>query len=397
MRLTSHSAQYYLPAAEIFWGLFTLGTAFCQTYNQVVVMRFFVGLSATSCYVGLVHIVNSWYRRRELGRRNALFWIANPLGQMIAGYLQAAAYTNLNNHRGLAGWRWLFVICFIITIPIALTGLFFFPDMPERTTSRWLTDAEKKLAVKRLQEEGFVPPTGINRTLFKRIVGSWRYWAFVLQLVLFCQMIYGSGTPFLLWLASQPDKYSVALVNNIGTITNACALVSALVTSYYTDLRGARWEPLVLSGVLCIFANIVLAVNTVPSALKFVAYICIGVATGVLPVLVAWTAENFADDLEARAITLASYNTFAEVAGLVVPLVAWPVSHAPTFRGGFIWATLISAAYLANVGIIHLVLRRSGKKAVHTDAEDVQVIAADKTASHTVNEVSSDQDKAVSL
>lgn len=27
---------------------------------------------------------------------------------MVAGYLQAAAYTNLNNHRGLQGWRCVF-------------------------------------------------------------------------------------------------------------------------------------------------------------------------------------------------------------------------------------------------------------------------------------------------
>lgn len=54
-----YRAQYYLPAAEIFWGMFTLGTAFVKNYEQLVVMRFFVGLSATSCYVGLVHVVNS--------------------------------------------------------------------------------------------------------------------------------------------------------------------------------------------------------------------------------------------------------------------------------------------------------------------------------------------------
>lgn len=49
--------------------------------------------------------VGSWYRKSELGRRNALFWISNPLGTMFAGYLQAAAYNNLDKAGGLAGWR----------------------------------------------------------------------------------------------------------------------------------------------------------------------------------------------------------------------------------------------------------------------------------------------------
>ncbi|CAK7231195.1 hypothetical protein SCUCBS95973_007829 [Sporothrix curviconia] len=318
--ITKFPAQYYLPLAEIFWGFFTLGTAFCKTYNQIVVTRFFVGFSATS--------------KSELGRRNALFWIANPLGQMIAGYLQAAAYTNLNNNHGLQGWRWLFIICFIITIPIALIGIVFFPDMPERTKSRWLTEAEKKLAVKRLQEEGFAPPP--------------------------------TCTPSRSSTTSAPSP-------------TPAPRVSALVT-YYTDLRGKRWEPMVLAGVLCVFANIVLAVGNVLNGLKFFAYIAVVLSSGLIPVLVCWTAEGFASDLEARAVTLASYNCLGAVTGLVVPLVAWPVSKAPGFRGGFIWATLLSAAYLANVGVVLILNRRDEKKAA-------QVASLETGSSPSVEEV----------
>ncbi|KAL5334405.1 major facilitator superfamily domain-containing protein [Aspergillus crustosus] len=239
--LIKYPAQYYLPFAEIFWDLFTLGTAFVQTYEQLVVMRFFVGLSATSCYVGL-------YRKHELGRRNALFWIANPLGQMIAGYLQAAAYTHLNNNHGL--------------------GFFIFPDMPERTKSRFLTDDDKALALKRL-----------SKTLFRRFLTSWRAYSFVILLIIFCKMTYCEGTPFILWLDSQPEKYSVSL-------------------------------PIILSCVLCVFANLVLSIWQIPDGLKFFAYISVGWSYGTIPMLIAWTAEGRAGDLEVRAIALASYNTF---------------------------------------------------------------------------------------
>ncbi|OJJ07830.1 hypothetical protein ASPVEDRAFT_57082 [Aspergillus versicolor CBS 583.65] len=361
--LIKYPAQYYLPFAEIFWGLFTLGTAFVKTYEQLVVMRFFVGLSATSCYVGLVHVVNSWYRKKELGRRNALFWIANPLGQMIAGVLQAAAYTNLNNNHGLQGWRWLFIICTVITIPVAFLGFFIFPDMPDRTKSRFLSEDEKALARKRLAEEGFKPSTGLSKTLFKRVLGSWRAYAFVLLLVVFCQQTYSEATPFILWLSSQPEKYSISLVNDMSTITHGTAAAGALIMSFYSDLRGSRIEPIVLSGVLCIFANLVLAIWNIPDGLKFFAYISVGWSYGTIPVLISWTAEGLANDLEVRAIALASYNTISEICGLVVPLIAWPVSKAPGFRGGFIWATVLSVLYLLNVAFIQVKLRRDEKKA----------------------------------
>ncbi|KAL4867469.1 hypothetical protein BDV12DRAFT_186644 [Aspergillus spectabilis] len=325
--LIKYPAQYYLPFAEIFWGLLTLGTAFVQTYEQLVVLRFFVGLSATSCYVGLVHVVNSWYRKQELGRRNALFWIANPIGQMIAGYLQAAAYTHLNNNHGLRGWRWLFIICTIITIPVAF----------------------------------LYRSTGLSKTLFKRVLGSWRAYAFVILLIIFCQMTYCEGTPFILWLDSQHEKYSVSLVNNMGTITNAAATAGALIMCFYSDIHGSRIEPIIFSGVLCVFANLVLSIWNIPDGLRFFAYISVGWSYGTNPVLITWTAEGLAGDLEVRAIALTSYNTFAEIAGLVVPLVAWPVSKAPGFRGG-----LYGFCYLLNVALIIFRQRRAAKKAVIT-------------------------------
>lgn len=150
-------------------------------------------------------------------------------------------------------------------------------------------------------------------------------------------MTYSEATPFILWLDSQPDKYPVALVNNLSTVTNGAAVAGALMMSFYSDIGGSRTEPIILSGILCIFANLVLSIWNIPDGLKFFAYISVGWSYGTIPVLVAWTAEGLAGDSEVRALTLASYNCVGEITSLVVPLVAWPVSKAPGFRGGFIW------------------------------------------------------------
>jgi hypothetical protein len=127
----------------------------------------------------------------------------------------------------------------------------------------------------------------------------------------------------------------------MSTITHGAAAAGALIMSFYSDLRGSRIEPIVLSGVFCIFANLVLAVWNIPDGLKFFAYISVGWSYGTIPVLISWTAEGLANDLEVRAIALASYNTISEICGLVVPLIAWPVSKAPGFRGGFIWVSCL--------------------------------------------------------
>lgn len=218
-----------------------------------------------------------------------------------------------------------------------LSGFFVFPDIPERTKSRFLTKEDKALAQKRLIDEGFTPSTGLKKEIFKRLFTNWRAYGFVLLLVIFCNMTYCEATPFILWLDSQPNKYSTALVNNISTVTNAAAAGGALIMSFYSDIRGSRVEPIILSGILCIFANLVLAVWNIPDGLKFFAYISVGWSYGTIPVLITWTAEGLAGDLEVRAIAYAMYNCIGEITSLVVPLVAWPVSHGPNFRGGFIW------------------------------------------------------------
>jgi ACS family pantothenate transporter-like MFS transporter len=110
------------------------------------------------------------------------------------------------------------------------------------------------------------------------------------------------------------------MVNNLGTVSSAVAVVSAIAISYYTDLSGSRWEAAVTVGVVCLFSNIVLTVWNVPYGLHFFAYIALGAAHGIGPLLVTWTGEALADGLETRSIVFAVQNTLGEVAGLVVPL-----------------------------------------------------------------------------
>jgi hypothetical protein len=135
------------------------------------------------------------------------------------------------------------------------------------------------------------------------------------------------------------------MVNNLSTVSSAVAMVSTMAVSYYTDLSGSRWEAAVLAGIVCLFLNIVLKVWNVPYGLHFFAYIALGAAHGIGPLLVTWTGEAPADDLETCSIVFAVQNTFGEVADLVVPLVAWQVSHAPTFQGGFIWVCTHTTLY----------------------------------------------------
>ncbi|TYJ51687.1 hypothetical protein B9479_007737 [Cryptococcus floricola] len=85
--------------------------------------------------------LGSYYKPHELSKRAALLGTSALLGTLFSSILQAAAYTNLDGVHGIAGWRWLFSIDAVITLPIAVMGLVSIPAVPGHSGNRpsfWL-------------------------------------------------------------------------------------------------------------------------------------------------------------------------------------------------------------------------------------------------------------------
>lgn len=78
----------------------------------------------------------------------------------------------------MAGWRWLFIIGFLVTIPIALYVFILFPDTPETTKAFYLTKEEKKLSVRRLSDHATEHAHGeLGTSIFRRVLGTWEVYA----------------------------------------------------------------------------------------------------------------------------------------------------------------------------------------------------------------------------
>lgn len=125
-------------------------------------------------YPGIHYLLGSWYTPREIGKRAMVFWLAGSIGQLFSGFLQAAAYTNLSGVGGYAGWRWLFIIDGIITLPLALLGFLFFPNLPQGGKKTWWTSEEEHvLSVRRMEAIGRAGKEPWTQAKVKRILLSW--------------------------------------------------------------------------------------------------------------------------------------------------------------------------------------------------------------------------------
>jgi MFS family permease len=134
-----------------------------------------------------------------------IFWLAGSIGQLFSGFLQAAAYTNLSGVGGLAGWRWLFIIDGIITLPLATLGFLFFPNLPQGGKKTWwTTEEEHAISVKRMQAIGRAGKQPWTKDKVRRILLSWHTYLLPLLYVLWNN---GSPQPAMgYWLKSFNKK-----------------------------------------------------------------------------------------------------------------------------------------------------------------------------------------------
>lgn len=88
----------------------------------------------------------------------------------------------MNGRLGLQGWQWLFVIDFVISVPVIIYGFLMFPDLPHNTKCRWFNEEEKKLCVDRLPNVHVERPRWLAMSTWKRMASSWQFWVFPVRI-----------------------------------------------------------------------------------------------------------------------------------------------------------------------------------------------------------------------
>lgn len=105
-----------------------------------------------------------WYRKDELAFRLALYLSTAPLAGAFGGLL-ASGILKINGIGKVHTWQMLFLVEGIITIGISIIAFFTMTDHPSK--ARWLTPAEKDLAIARVKAEN-VGSTEVTETFTKK-------------------------------------------------------------------------------------------------------------------------------------------------------------------------------------------------------------------------------------
>lgn len=334
--------RIWLPSCLIIWSLFVLFMFKTTTAKQFYALRFCIGLFESAAWPGIQYVLGCWYRKSELARRSALFVVSGVLGQMFSGYLQAALFSGMEGKGGMPAWRWLFIFDFLLAIPVALYGYFFFPDTPHTTQAFYLNEWERNRACERIEEEGRAPKGKLDRTIIKRIACSWQVYAFSLGYA-FWTLTCGSYIIqyFAIWLKSR-KVYSVPEINNIPTSVGAVNFVFMIGTGYASDKIGRRGPVCFAVGLLLTFCYAVLTAWNVPNDFKMAVFILIGCYGCYTPLLAGWVNSTCGHDQQLRAFVLGIMVSVGQA--VVIPFQQYqlPSGQAPQFKKTHGWGSALA-------------------------------------------------------
>jgi ACS family pantothenate transporter-like MFS transporter len=187
--LTKVRPSIWIPSCELVWTMLTFCLAAVTTSNHVIAIRFFVGLLESIFYPAAHMILGSWYKPSELAKRACIFHASSAAASMFSGYLQAGVYKGMNGLHGLPGWKWLFIMDGVISLPIAIAGMFLIPDLPDNSRAFYLSKDQIELAVKRMDDVGRAPRSKLGWSAFKRIFGRWHVYLLTILYIIFINAV----------------------------------------------------------------------------------------------------------------------------------------------------------------------------------------------------------------
>jgi MFS family permease len=376
------SARYYLAGLEFSWAFLTILMIVPKKMSGLYALRFFLGLTESGYFPGLEYLIGSWYSKKELTKRSTYFACAGTAAGLISGPLQQRILDSEWAQHHLEPFQWMFVMDFVISIPIALLTLFLDPNTPSTTTAFYFNEDDKRIALERRRRIGAQLNIREKYTIkkIKTFFNTWHIYVFPVLFLTFNNSYQPMASQaFQLWMKTTlelpPSKYNIYPVAISGG-----GIGFAVITAYFNDYFKGRLNPYFLCFMFTsiIFSCSVLAVWNIPIGLHWFAYFGIGIPLAVgQPLIFSWVNRLLAHDDMKRNFVVVCTNTLAYVTGAWVPLLTFNQNDAPEFHKGFTYIACLSSLGLIMVLVTLFFTLRDEKREEHDRIENGEDLFAE--------------------
>ena len=157
------SARKWIARIMISWGIISILTGFVHSAGEFYVIRFLLGVAEASFFPGMIVYLTHWFCARDRSRAIACLYSAVPAASLVSSPL--AGWLLGVHWRGLAGWRWLFILEGVPAIVIGVVTVFYLTDWPAE--ARWLAKEERDWLTSELQTEARAKKRDHNPTIWE--------------------------------------------------------------------------------------------------------------------------------------------------------------------------------------------------------------------------------------
>lgn len=315
MMMQRIGARLWIGPIMMAWGVVSTCTLFVNGATSFYALRFLLGIVESGFFPGVILYTTYWYTRKHRARMMAIFMSAVPISGMIAGPVSGWILDRMTGVGHLAAWQWLFIMEGIPSIIAGLVTLYFLADKPEK--ARWLTEGEKKLVLRRLEEEELNKAANQAK---HRLVDAFRSLPVWKLCVAYFGMTAGNyGISF--WLP-QVIKETITqdslAIGWISAIPWTAAAIGMFFFAHHSDSTGERRWHMALAGIIGAAAFAASAIPGISGAAGIAALTVVTVAL-MCEFAVFWAFPTAILSGSAAAAGIAWINSVGNLAGYVSP------------------------------------------------------------------------------
>ncbi|SPO04525.1 related to allantoate transport protein [Cephalotrichum gorgonifer] len=321
-------ANLIISLAIVLWSAVTIGTGFIQNYRQGVACRLLLGFAEAGIFPALAFVISTVYPRHSQGKRVAVLSGATALSGAFGGLI-AYGIQQKGTRRGLAAWRWLFIIEGSFSLVI---GILCWASLPKACDEAWFLKSEERQLMKDRRARDVAYAGALEKFSWSHCnLAFTDVMVWVAALSLFCAGIPLFGYGIFLPTIIRGFGFSDTIVNvlTIPVYLMGCFILA--LGSWLSD-KLRRRAAVMISVPLLVCTGYAIAIGT-PSVGGgyFAMFLCSGVYT-FNPLLLTWVANNIAPDTK-RSAALPLLVSIANVSGIAASQV-YPNSTAPRFIMG---------------------------------------------------------------
>jgi len=232
-------ARIWIGRIMISWGLVAMLMGFVQNPDQLIALRFLLGVAEAGFFPGMIWYLGTWFPPRYLARSIALFATGIVVSNIIGAPLSMYILDTLN-WGSIASWRWLFIVEGIPAILLGVLSLKILKNSP--ADAEWLDHDQKLWLIRELDP-------GKTNTRSLRLIEILTDWKVLLLSGTYFSVTVGMYAIifFLPTLSSSfLHDFNMSVIGLLLTIPYIITLICMFLVSCHSDQKGERLYHIVI-------------------------------------------------------------------------------------------------------------------------------------------------------